>query len=385
MMAKSSVLVFLKFVVLLIANISAQYQDSPAECMVNGQIGRCIDVHNCALVASILQQSHDEAIAYLKRNHCGFNGSAPLICCINQPFNDRQQGRLSERKPQPNVQSNELANNPLLPTSCGRDLLQRIVGGSRMAPDEFSWMVLVEYQKPNGRTTACGGVLISHRYVLTAAHCLKGKDLPQNWRLSSVRLGEYDTDTDRDCLSDGNGGETCTDDPITVGVEEQIAHEQYQPQSREQRYDIALLRLSHNVTFSKYIKPICLPSSSTSLQGMLQVAGWGKTESRSSSNVKLKLSLPLVDQDQCNQVYGNVSVQLGYGQICAGGQRGKDSCRGDSGGPLMTVEALPDGSGRWSVVGVVSFGPSPCGMPGWPGVYTKVQDFVPWILSKLRV
>jgi len=118
---------------------------------------------------------------------------------------------------------------------------------------------------------------------------------------------------------------------------------------------------------------------------MLQVAGWGKTESRSSSNVKLKLSLPLVDQDQCNQVYGNVSVQLGYGQICAGGQRGKDSCRGDSGGPLMTVEALPDGSGRWSVVGVVSFGPSPCGMPGWPGVYTKVQDFVPWILSKLRV
>jgi len=115
--------------------------------MVNGQIGRCIDVHNCALVASILQQSHDEAIAYLKRNHCGFNGSAPLICCINQPFNDQQQGRLSERKPQPNVQRIELANNPLLPTSCGRDLLQRIVGGSRMAPDEFSWMVLVEYQK----------------------------------------------------------------------------------------------------------------------------------------------------------------------------------------------------------------------------------------------
>jgi len=99
-------------------------------------------------VANILRQSHDEAIAYLKRNHCGFNGSVPLVCCVNHPLN-RPQGQLEERGPQPNMnlQRSELDNNPLLPSNCGRDLLQRIVGGRRVELDEFPWMVLLEYQK----------------------------------------------------------------------------------------------------------------------------------------------------------------------------------------------------------------------------------------------
>lgn len=77
-------------------------------------------------------------------------------------------------------------------------------------------------------------------------------------------------------------------------------------------------------------------------------------------------------------------MYIGEGQMCAGGERGKDSCRGDSGGALMSTLVDNGGSVRWHVIGVVSFGPSPCGMQGWPGVYTRVNNYIDWINKNVR-
>lgn len=380
------------------AQYAAAEEPGGSTCVTpNGANGVCIGIRRCSVLMNILETRPlpPGAVEFLKQSQCGFEGKDPRVCCptggstpprgdnqneTNNMGTDSDSGVVGDDL---TASSYDLSNNPLLPTECGKDLTQRIFGGETTDIDEFPWMALLEYAKPNGRTTACGGVLIGKRYVLTAAHCVKGKDLPKTWSLENVRLGEYDTNTNPDCIRDGRVILVCADEPVTVGVEEQIAHENYRPNSKDQKYDIALLRLTRDVSFTNYVKPICLPPNAA-IGEKLYAAGWGKTENRTASNVKLKVSLPRVEKEQCQTTYANAGVNLGVGQICAGGQKGKDSCRGDSGGPLMTLERTREGTGKWSVVGVVSFGPSPCGMPGWPGVYTKVSDFVPWILSKMK-
>jgi len=65
---------------------------------------------------------------------------------------------------------------------------------------------------------------------------------------------------------------------------------------------------------------------------------------------------------------------LGDGQICAGlPQGGKDSCLGDSGGPLMTQQ-----NGEYRQVGVVSFGRG-CAEENFYGVYTRLEYYKEWI------
>lgn len=90
----------------------------------------------------------------------------------------------------------------------------------------------------------------------------------------------------------------------------------------------------------------------------------------------------MVGRSECAKVFNRVSREIIDNQMCAGGNAGEDSCRGDSGGALMGEQLGT--SNNWFAVGVVSYGPSPCGTPGWPGVYTRVGAYVDWILSKVR-
>lgn len=54
---------------------------------------------------------------------------------------------------------------------------------------------------------------------------------------------------------------------------------------------------------------------------------------------------------------------------------------GDSGGPLMQIHQ----SGRYTLNGLVSFGPRQCGIPNFPGVYTRVSRYIDWIVSNMRL
>lgn len=94
-----------------------------------------------------------------------------------------------------------------------------------------------------------------------------------------VRLGEYNTETDIDCIYEADNTTSCADPPVDIEIEQIVPHPQYNSSDFNKNHDAALIRLKTPVTFTDYIQPICLPSESdTYTSGMkFHIAGWGKT------------------------------------------------------------------------------------------------------------
>ncbi|XP_052867409.1 CLIP domain-containing serine protease B4-like [Anopheles cruzii] len=324
-----------------------------------GQQGSCIQFPECQPLLSIYNKRTPtpEDKQFLLNSRCGTYNTKILVCCVGAT--QAQKSSLPE------------------PPYCGLQLSDRVVGGQPTQLDEFPWTALIEYQKPGGQYGFhCGGSLINQRYIVTAAHCINA--VPRTWKPYRVRLGEWDLGSSTDCEAD-----FCAPSPIDLDIEQIIVHPAYDSRDAANLNDIALIRFKRNVQYSDVIRPICLPLS-TSIRNRNYVglssyaAGWGKTETASASDKKLKVELHITGLNDCAQVYSRGGIYLQSSQMCAGGVRGKDTCSGDSGGPLMRQI-----SGNWYLYGVVSFGPQKCGTAGVPGVYTNVLEYTDWIRNNI--
>ncbi|XP_070502642.1 serine protease easter-like [Chironomus tepperi] len=349
--------------------------------------GDCIYFKSCQSLFELSkkkpQDNRDRL--FITLSQCGFRDGQPLVCCKDVPPPPPPPTEPPTTPTSVPVSTKDIPT----PGKCGIDFENRIYGGNRTEIDEYPWMALLGYSKPqNKKGFHCGGVLINHRYVLTASHCVNGKDIPQTWTLSHVRLGEWDTAQEVDCDDSFKNERVCSQPPIDVNIVERIPHPQYDPYNNNQFNDIAMLRLEHPIEYTEFIKPICLPIDPT-LRGndfikqTLSVAGWGKTEKLSASNLKLKVNVDGVSNADCNRVYNNEQRQIIDTQVCAGGKKGQDSCRGDSGGPLMRQNERGNPP-YWYLAGLVSYGPSPCGLENWPGVYTRVGKYIEWIEDTIQ-
>ncbi|KAF2905284.1 hypothetical protein ILUMI_00878 [Ignelater luminosus] len=339
-----------------------------------GKIGECLIIHDCPKAYNLLANKPvpEDILVYLRKLTCGFLGKLPKVCCdITAEI--------------PRVADTEKDIFPSR-TVCGRQEQDKIFGGEGTAIGEFTWMALLEYQRPHGKRISCGGSLITNRYILTAAHCLLR--IPETWKLLSVRLGEHNLETEEDCEVDTEGFKECSDDPIDIPVEKEIPHELYDPKDPSQTHDIALLRLSREVEFTDFIQPICLPltqrlKNEYYIGQTMTVIGWGRTETRSQSDIKLKVDIPIRSKSDCAPMYRKYGVTLKSSQVCAGGIDSKDACGGDSGGPLIILDKT-ETEHNYIEYGIVSLGPIACGVKNLPGVYTRVADYIDWIRAHIE-
>ncbi|KAJ8005258.1 hypothetical protein DPEC_G00144770 [Dallia pectoralis] len=225
----------------------------------------------------------------------------------------------------------------------------KIVGGHECEPHSKPWIASLNYGYH-----FCGGVLINEQWVLSVASCW------YNPYSMQIMLGDHN-------LRVFEGTEQL------MKTQHITWHPSYDYQTMD--YDIMLIKLFHPVEINDYVKPIPLPTKCPTAGTLCSVAGWGNTASGEEVNLPTNLQcldVPILEDVKCDNAYPGLVTRR---MVCAGYlDGGRDICNGDGGTGLDCLGELH---------GLVSWGRG-CALPGYPGVYVKVCEYLSWIDETIK-
>ncbi|XP_043673455.1 uncharacterized protein LOC122631607 [Vespula pensylvanica] len=232
----------------------------------------------------------------------------------------------------------------------------RIVGGGSSSAGSWPWQVAL-YKEGDYQ---CGGALINDKWILSAAHCFY-RALDEYWvaRIGATRRGSFPSPHEQ-----------------LLRLDHIVLHPDYIDNGFIN--DIALLRLERSVTFSDYVRPVCLPQNEPKSGTTCTVTGWGQLFEigRIFPDTLQEVQLPLISTEECRRKTIFLPLyRITSGMLCAGlKDGGRDACLGDSGGPLVCSGS----DNKYTIHGITSNGYG-CARPGRPGVYTKVHHYLSYI------
>lgn len=244
-----------------------------------------------------------------------------------------------------------------------REGFEKIVGGERGSISDFPWLAVIRVR--GTQTAMCGASILSSHWLVSAAHCFISED----------KIGDFFKDDPKDfeVLS-------MTDDlrsPAQVTAIELVVfpsgEEAYRPKAMHN--DIILVKVRDRLLGQAISLP---PAGHTDFVGLpANVSGFGALREDGKSPMLLQFVQVMVLNDSKCRVYKHYESRV---NLCAGDMEGrKDSCQGDSGGPLVVT----GGSSGHTLIGIVSYGRG-CARKGFPGVYTRVSSYIPFIMTHLR-
>lgn len=164
-----------------------------------------------------------------------------------------------------------------------------------------------------------------------------------------IRVGEWDTQTTYELFPHSDHE-----------IEKIVTHADFNKGGLQN--DVALLFLKTNVEISEVANTICLPTQDQPFDGKRCFAsGWGKDKFGKQGEYQVilkKIELPTVPHDTCQANLKKTRLGrrfiLHKSFMCAGGEEGRDTCKGDGGSPLVCpVEGVPD---QYYQAGIVAWG-----------------------------
>ncbi|KAL1477665.1 hypothetical protein MTO96_035576, partial [Rhipicephalus appendiculatus] len=255
---------------------------------------------------------------------------------------------------------------------CGQGFpMSRILSGKFVQRDQQPWMVFLALNITT-MITSCTAVILTEVHMLTGASCVYRNGTYPAWikayYMSTERMkGDY------------------------LYVDQVRLHTDFN--ATNHRNDIALLAVQRPLVFSRYTKPICIPTNPLNLTDMrLTVAGWGRLGDDEPTGNKARALEPVkkAEPEQTSLYRG--TVRGVYGEDCYHRFKkfGYDDlimfCAERDSTALcdVTAPAMSTGSdGVTYLMGLASYG-FPCGSSSLPSVFLRIDSFSPWIFHKLN-
>uniref|UniRef100_U5ELY5 Putative trypsin-like serine protease n=1 Tax=Corethrella appendiculata TaxID=1370023 RepID=U5ELY5_9DIPT len=250
-----------------------------------------------------------------------------------------------------------------------------VANGFPSREGDWPWHVgIFHLNNKNQWKYRCGGTIINPYSVLTAGHCVVNDNRKNDAENLKVYLGKYYL----------NGEQSYTEE-VTISLIK--LHEKYHFTTLTN--DIAILRLSREITFNDYIQPACLWreefTENRNIRRTGTVIGWGLNENEQLSEVLTQAEMPIVDTAQCREsdpvfFHSYLTDKV----FCAGYKNGTAVCNGDSGGGLFLN--IDD---EYYVRGIVSLSKNKkdttdiCD-PKEYVIFTDVAQYLDWITVNLE-